>query len=200
MSIGDILPYILDEIGIDLENPQISQNTFQMKQIRSFMNDAGRDMWNRTEWQQGFKDLNILGGLSLVSLPNDFLKMPKHGAVELGADQYAPLRNVTSPQMWQLLAKRPSQTPYFFLEGGSLKFSPEIPTDGASAKYITKNWVEGEKSEITTNSDSTLFPNTLLIMSTVWRYLRGKGLPYDDQMAQSEAEFMEAIKADRVVA
>ena len=200
MSIGDILPSVLDQIGIKLENPQISQNTFQMEQIRSFMNEAGRDMWNRTEWQQGFKDLNILGGLSSVSLPNDFLKMPKHGAVELGADQYAPLRNVTSPQMWQLLAKRPSQTPYFFLEGGSLKFSPEIPADGASAKYITKNWVEGEKSEITTNSDSTLFPNTLLIMSTVWRYLRGKGLPFDDQMAQSEAEFMEAIKADRVVA
>jgi len=200
MSIGDILPYVLDEIGIDLENPQISQNTFQMKQIRSFMNDAGRDIWERTEWQQGFKDLNILGGLSLVSLPDDFLKMPQNGAVELGGDQYAPLRNVTSPQMWQLLAKRPSQTPYFFLEGGSLNFSPELPADGASAKYITKNWVKNDKYEITTNSDSALFPNTLLIMSTVWRYLRKNGLPYDDQIAQSESEFMEAIKADRAVA
>ena len=200
MSIGDILPYVLDEIGIDLENPQISQNTFQMQQIRSFMNDAGRDIWERTEWQEGFKDLNILGGLSLVSLPDDFLKMPKNGAVELGGNQYAPLRNVTSPQMWQLLAKRPSQTPYFFLEGGSLKFSPALPADGASAKYITKNWVEDDKSEITTNSDSALFPNTLLIMATIWRYLRKNGFPYDDQLAQSEAEFMEAIKADRVAA
>lgn len=199
MTIETILPSILTECGIDVVSPQINASDYQMRQILEVMNAAGRDIASRTEWAKMSKTLTVAASVSEVAVPADFQEMAEGGAVVTGGSTFSPIRPVISPSMWQMLSKTASSQPYYHLDGGNIKFSPATPTDGASVRYVSKNWLSGDKSAVTANTDVTLFPENLLARGTIYRWKRQKGLPFDDLMAEFEADLETAIKADRGV-
>lgn len=199
MTISNILPQILIECGIDILSPQINASDYQMRQISEIMNAAGRDIATRVEWAGTSKTLSVDAGATEVELPADFQEMAEGGAVVLSGADYAPVRPVLSPSMWQMLSASASSQPYYHIDGGFVRFSPAIPAGGASIRYVSSNWVADNKSTITTNLDTPVFPETLLARGTIYRWKRQKGLPYDDLMAEFEADLDAAIKADRGV-
>jgi hypothetical protein len=82
------------------------------------------------------------------------------------------------------------------LHAGKILFSPALDADGAKVRYVSKHWVEG-KEEITQNGDNLLVPERLIEKGAIWRWKRQKGLPYDDMLAEFEADLIGEIKADR---
>lgn len=196
--IGDILPEILAECGIDRTLPDVSSQTFEMRQIVALMNAAGRDINARAEWAKATAEVTGTS-VSTIVLPTDFQEMAESGAVILGGYQHSPVRPVVSPEMWQMLQKFPSAQPYFHLREGAIHFIPAIGVNGVTVRYVSKNWLIG-KSAVTDNADETVFPESLLSRSTIWRWKRQKGLPYDDILAEFESDLETAIRADRGVA
>lgn len=197
MSVGDILPWIMSECGIDNASPDISTNTYQMRQIKSLMNAAGDDINTRVEWEKASKTLSVTGGVSSASLPSDFQEMAAAGAVMLGKSTYQPVRPVLDPTTWQFLSVTTSAQSYYHIKDGSIYFAPALDGDGASVRYVSKNWIVGDKSAVTDNADQPIFPDALLARAVIWRWKRQKGLAFDDQMAEFEADLDAAIKADR---
>lgn len=50
---------------------------------------------------------------------------------------------------------------------------------------------------MTADDDTTLFPERLLVKGVIWRWKRQKGLPYEDNLAEFEADLVQEINADR---
>lgn len=197
MTIGIILPGILAECGIDRTAPVITEDSFEMRQVLALMNAAGTDISTRAEWQRQAADVSG-ASVSSISLPSDFQEMAEDGAVILGDG--TPARRVVSPAMWQMLGSNPaSDVTFWHIKGGAILFSPAVGSGGVTVRYQTKNWLVG-KSAITSNADEAVWPETLLTRATIWRWKRQKGLPYDDVLAEFEADLATAIKADRGVA
>lgn len=195
MTIGTILPEVLAECGIDVPVPDINENSFQMRQVASIMNAAGRDIGRRVEWAR--LSASVTGAsLSLMALPADFHKMADRGAVVLGGYEYTPARPVTSPELWQLLEQFPPAQQYYHLKDGNVLFAPAIGSGGVTIRYVSKNWL-GASDRIASNADTPVFPEHLLARATIWRWRRQKGLPYDDLSAEFDAALEEAARADR---
>lgn len=195
MTIGTLLPDVLAECGIDRTAPQISENTFEMRQILSLMNEAGRDINRRAEWAGATAEVTVTSAAS-SSLPSDFQRMASGGSVSLGGAAHDPVRPVVAPEMWQLLEKFPSEQTYYHIKNGQVFFSPAIGPNGATVRYVSNYWLMGSDT-ITSNADQPIFPDSLLARATIWRWKRQKGLPYDDVLAEFEADLETAIRADR---
>jgi hypothetical protein len=207
MTIGTILPEILAECGIDRPNAQISDNTFEMRQLTALMNAAGRDIITRAEWAKGTKEFIVAVPEQLTPddpiipqasapLPADFQRIAGTGAVIVNGYDHRPARPVLSPEMWQLLEQHPSSQQFYQLREGRIHFLPLINQSGARVRYISSQWIEG-KDGVTSNDDVPIFPEHLLTRSTIWRWKRQRGLPFDAYLADFEDDLALAIKADR---
>ena len=83
------------------------------------------------------------------------------------------------------------------IRGGAVAFSDALDADGAKMTYVSKNWITGGKSAVTANADTFLIPERLIRLGALWRWLREKGQPYDDNMAEFEADLVQEVKANR---
>lgn len=193
--IGDILPDILAECGLDRASPDIGENIFEMRQIRSLMNVAGRDINTRVEWSRAQGSFGVTSA-DFGALPVDFQRMANAGAVIFDGNDHIPVRPCVSPELWQLLEKFPPEQPYYLLRDGRIYFTVDTGAEGALVRYVSANWVSGTDA-VASNADVTIFPERLLAKGTVWRWKRQKGLPYDDLMAEFEADMESAARSDR---
>lgn len=196
MTIETILPWVFSECGLDVSAPDITSNDYQTRQIAALMNAAGQDVNTRTEWSKAMKSFAIAGGVSSVALPADFQKVAGAGSIALASSPYGAMRPVTDPTTWQFLSEHAPEVPYYHLRSGMIYFAPAVASGGAEMVYITMNWL-GTKSVISDNMDEPIFPENLLARGTIWRWRRQKGLPYEDLMAEFEADLEAAIQADR---
>ena len=193
--IDTILPWVMSECGLDVAAPDITSNDYQMRQIAALMNAAGKDINTRVEWSKAMSTFSVLAGETSEALPDDFQELAGSGAVT-HVSTYGMFRPVTDETMWQFLSQNEPSTPYYHLSGGSIHFTPAVLTGGATVAYISKNWL-GDKAVISDNTDEPIFPDALLARGTIWRWRRQKGLPYEDLMAEFEADLEAAIQADR---
>lgn len=196
MTAENVLQDVLLAVGIDDASAQLSSGNYDIRQILAFMNEAGRDISRRAEWSQMFSDWTITGGVDEVSLPSDFHEMAEGGAVRINKSGYHPIRVVVDPVQWQFLSATSSAQPYCHISDQKLLFSPTLDDDGAKVRYVSTNWVSGA-AEITQNSDVLLIPERLVAKGAIWRWRRQKGMPFDDQMAEFEADLTADLKADR---
>lgn len=196
MSAETVLENVLVEIGLDLPGVQIASDLFAMKQIRSFMDATGDDVSRRTEWSRLYEDLTVPGAVASVALPDNFQQLAERGAVRINKAGFHPSRGVVAPETWAFLTARPSAQPHHHLQGGQLHFSPALPAEGALVRFVSSQWVVG-RDKIEQNADTFLIPERLLEKGTIWRWKRQKGLPYDDILAEYEADLIAEIKADR---
>jgi len=199
MSAEDVLKAVLYEVGIEKASPNIASSDFDMTQIKEYMNQAGEDIARRAEWSELFKTDTVSGSVATHTLPSDFQEIPQAGSVYLGkaSGTYTPVRVVTDPVMWDFVKQKPSSQLYCHIRGGELVFSDTLDGDGATFTYLSKNWVGGDKSAVTQNADTFLIPERLVRGLTVVLWLREKGQPYSDQLAEFEANLVADIKADR---
>lgn len=195
MTIETILPWVMAECGLDVSAPDISANDYQMRQINALMNAAGKDINTRTEWAKATKVHSIAQGVTSFTLPSDFQEIAGAGAIA-HTGSYGMFRPVMDETMWQFLSQNTPETPYYHIRSGAVYFTEPVATGGAEMVYISKNWL-GTKAEITDNSDQPIFPEALLARGTIWRWRRQKSLPYEDLMAEFEADLEAAAQADR---
>ena len=197
MSIADIFPDILSECGVDNPAPSVTDDDFETRQFLALMNAAGNDISTRTEWSRAMRTAEITA--DGADLPDDYQKLEGAGAVSISGSAYSPARPITDPITWQFMQKNVSAQNYYHMRNAKIYFLPVL--DGtASLRYISKNWVnDGDADEITQNTDTLVFPERLLTRGTIWRWRRQKGLPYEDLMAEFEADLEAAVKADRGV-
>lgn len=158
--------------------------------------EAGDEIARRGDWQKTLKSLTVTA--SPESFPANFQRLTPGGAVRKSDGTF--IRPVTNSGQWAVIVGVPSTTPYFFMKGGQFLFSPASAAVSAVIDYVSKNWIingSTEKAAFGADDDTTLFPERLLVKGVIWRWKRQKGLPFDDSLAEFEADLTQEINADR---
>lgn len=204
MSALDVLNNILDEIGIEKDAPELSSETDKdIVEIREFMNLSGQDIVRRADFSNIIANKFLGGDVAQVSMPSNFLRFVSGGnAVKLNkSGVFSSLINVDNDASWQLIKSIPSNNAkYYHVAQGFMKFSPDLDADGAFITYISKNWIDDVdtgKSEINDNGDILLIPEKLVHKGAVWRWLRKKGMPYEDHISEFEADLLTELQSSR---
>ncbi|MBD9592686.1 hypothetical protein IB270_07565 [Ensifer sp. ENS05] len=159
--------------------------------------EAGDEIARRGDWQKMLKTATAVS--SPMTIPTDYERMTPGGAVRTSAGDF--VRPITNSSQWAVIVGVPSAQPYFFIKAGQVLFSPASAGAGAIVDYVSRNWimknVGGDASAWTADDDATLFPERLLVKGVMWRWKRQKGLPFDDVLAEFEADLVQELNADR---
>lgn len=195
MSGESILISVLLRCGLSHLSPQITSDDFQTKEVVDLINETGRDLTLRAQWNALFKrhDLGTVTGLSTLKedLPSDFLRM---SAVTLPDGSHA--RNIVQDDQWAfILNNRPSNA-YCHIQQGYIMVRPGPTETGAALRYWSSEWCEAGDA-LSQNGDAVYLPERVIVSGAVYRWHRKKGLPFDDLMAEHEAQIEAALSADR---
>lgn len=159
--------------------------------------EAGDEIARRVDWQAMLKTGTPIA--SPYSLPDDYQRLIPGGAVRTAAGAFC--RAVTVGSQWSIIAASASAQPFFFVRGDAILFAPAAAAVGATVDYVSKNWIisdgDQEKDEFGSDDDKTLFPERLMVKGILWRWKRQKGLAYEDNLAEFEADLAQEINADR---
>jgi hypothetical protein len=159
--------------------------------------EVGDEIARRADWQKLLKAHTAAA--SPVTLPDDFQRLTPGGPVRTAAGVF--VRPVTNSGQWAVIARISAAQPYFFIRGGQALFSPASAAASAVIDYVSKNWIlhdpDGPQDAFSADDDTTLFPERLLVKGIVWRWKRQKGLAYEDNLAEFEADLAQEINADR---
>ncbi len=162
--------------------------------------EAGDEIARRADWQRMLATHTAAG--SPENLPSDYQRMTPGGAVRASTGDF--FRPVTNSSQWAVIVGIPSTQAYYFVKGQQILFSPAASAVGAIIDYVSKNWIQhdpsGPQATFTADDDTSLFPERLLVKGIIWRWKRQKGLPYEDNLAEFEADLVQEINADRGVA
>lgn len=159
--------------------------------------EAGDEIARRADWQTLLKTGTATS--NPYTLPADFQRLIPGGAVRTASGAFC--RSVTEGSQWSVIAASASVQPFFFARGDEILFAPVSAAVSATVEYVSKNWVIGdpfaERDEFASDDDKTSFPERLLVKGIMWRWKRQKGLSYEDDLAEFEADLAQEVNADR---
>lgn len=194
MTIKDVINNVCDVISRDRFDTVYSNEDAQV--LMRLAKAGGDEIARRVDWSKMLKSAT-LGG-SPAPIPADFQRLiPGAGVTTAAGDMVRP---VTNGAQWAVLSRVATTQPYFFEGNGVFTFQPASAGSGAQILYISKNWVKSgstEKDTFSSDGDELVFPERLLEKNIIWRWRRNKGLVYDDNLAEFEADLVQEIKADR---
>lgn len=197
MTLLSAVSEVCDAVTCDRLPVVAGAGTSSALMMMTLANQAGQEIARRADWQTLFR--NATAETAADALPADFARLAPGGGV-CGADG-GFFRPVTNAGFWALVSGLPSTERYFFVEGGRLRLSPAAEAPGTVVTYLSRNWIVPDAgapaAAFGADDDTVVFPEHLLVKNMVWRWKRQKGLPFEDPLAEFEADLAAAIKADR---
>ncbi len=197
MSILDIVNGVCDVVSLDHFDSVYGSSDPQAMTMLEMAKIGGEEIAGRFDW----KCLEKVAPIEEIPspLPEDYDRMID-GAALMSAigDFYRPVK---SPSQWTVIKRVGSLTPFFYLSGQKVEFSPTGDAVGGTLTYISKNWIIGDdgvgKADWSSDDDKVAFPEDLMVLDLIWRWKRQKGLAYDDPLAEFEAALGAATEEDR---
>lgn len=197
MTLLSAINEVCDIVSLDRFDSIYGSNDPNAQTMVALAQEAGEEISRRGDWRRLLKQHVAI--LSPLALPVDYQRLTPGGGVRTSSGSF--FRPVTNSSQWAIVTATASAQPYFFLRGSQMLFSPASAGVGAIVDYVSKNWVLGDPAEerdtLEADDDRTLFPERLLGKGVLWRWKRQKGLPFDDSLAEFEADLLQELNADR---
>lgn len=192
MTAETVLLSVLTKCGLTHSEPQITSTDFQTKEVVDLMNETGNDLARRADWPALIARQLFSSATGSTRLPSDFVRLR---AVWIGSAQSRLMQDHGTFKMLQDAGATEELSdfgPYHHISGLSLLFAPKFGTVGGEYQYVSAFWCESGTA-LASNGEEISLPEHLMVSGTVWRWKRKKGLPFDDDLAQHEAELAEAL-------
>jgi|TARA_R110000824_G_scaffold129910_1_gene291509 hypothetical protein len=190
-------------IGITAPNAVTASTDTSVIQLEACANQEGRAQVQRYKWEVLIKEgshttLAAESQGTMVSIASDFGRFSNNTMWNRTTDRtyYGP---ITGSEWQRILAVVSGGiTNYFRIRGGLLLMHP-TPTAGQSVKfeYISKNWVDtsggstANADKFSGDSQTTVLEEELVVLGVVWRFLKIKGLPFQQQFMEYQARVEE---------
>lgn len=187
---------VCDVVSLDRFSTVYGNTDPNAQTMLELAQQAGDEIARRADWQEMLKSLTVTA--SPENVPSNFQRLTPGGAVRKSDGTF--IRPITNSGQWAIITGVPSTTAYVFRKDGQFLFSPTSAAVSAVIDYVSKNWIinsSTEKAAFSADDDTTLFPERLLVKGVTWRWKRQKGLPFEDQLAEFEADLVQEINADR---
>ena len=195
-------------IGITAPDAVTSSTDTSVIQLEAVTNQEGRAQVQRYKWEVLIQEgshttIAAESQGAMTTIATDFGRFSNNTLWNRTTDRkyYGP---ITGSQ-WQRIKAIVSGgiTNYFRIRGGNLLMTP-TPTAGESVnfEYVSKNWVDtsggstANADKFTGDSQTTVLEEELIVLGVVWRFLKLKGLPYDQQFLEYQTRVMEYTNQD----
>jgi hypothetical protein len=170
------------------------------KKFVALANVVGDEIASRADWSAMLGVHNATAG----TLPIDFLRLVPGGAVNITAPVLAPVRGPLSSDQLASISRLGATTAlYYGFANGAISYSRALAGgEVVELRYVSRNWLLNGATPINrimADSDTTRFPERLLTKGIVWRFKRDTGLPYEDEIAEWEADLALEIRQNRGV-
>lgn len=183
-----ILTDVLAKCGISYSSASIASTEEQVQEVVNLLNETGKDLAARGEWRLLMK--NSLADV----LPTTVSKIV---SVIPSTSNY-PARQITQREVFLAAQLATIDDDYYYWgETGLLVAGASAST--TIVTYFSTIWSSSGGTTVTADGNEVYLPENCMVSGTYYRWLRKKGLPFDDVMAQHEAEVIEAQKRDRGV-
>lgn len=197
MTLLSAINEVCDVVSLDRFDSIYGSNDPNAQTMVALAQEAGEEISRRCDWRRMQKQHVAI--LSPLTLPADYQRLTPGGAVRSASGVF--FRPIANSSQWAIATGTASAQPYFFLRGSQMLFSPASAGVGAVVDYVSKNWVLGdpyeERDTLKADDDTMFFPERLLGKGILWRWKRQKGLPFDDSLAEFEADLLQELNADR---
>ena len=208
MTLLTICQDAANEIGVPSPSAVIGSVDTTVIQLLAAANREGKSLVSGYDWQTLVKEethttIAAESQGAMTTIASDFLRFSNDTMWNRTTNRkfYGPLNNTE----WQTLKGIVVNgvTNYFRIRGNLLLLNP-IPTVGQSLvfEYIGKNWVDttGDGSANATSyaadANTTVLDEDLITLGVVWRFLKQKGLPYDNQFQEYQMKLSEKQAKD----
>ena len=207
MSLLTICQDAANEIGVPSPSTVVGSTDTTNIQLLAAANREGKNLVAGYDWQTLIKEeahttlaAESQGDMSTIA--TDFLRFSNDTMWNRTTDRkyYGPLNNA----QWQRLKASVSSgiTNYFRIRGNALLFHPAPPAgESVFFEYIGKNWVitSGSSANATSfaaDANTTVLDEDLITLGVLWRFLKQKGLPYDNQFQEYRLKLSEKQSKD----
>ncbi len=196
MTVLSAINAVCDVVSLDQFDTVVGNTDPNAQTMLEMAQEAGEELARRGDWTRMAKTATVTN--NPFPLPEDFQRLAEGGAVQLQTGDFA--RQIANESVWRVVQSTASPVPFFYLTGGKVLFSPASSWPSAFFFYLSKNWLKdgaNERAVITKDDNVMQFPDRLLTKGIIWRWRRQKGLSFDDQMTEFEADFALELAADR---
>lgn len=196
MSLKTIIDEVCDAVSIDRFDAIYGSDDPNALTMLDHAQQAGDEIARRADWQALLRTEALV--VSGDPLPEDFQRLAPGGGIRAADGTF--IRPVTNSGQWAIISQVGSVQPYYFISNGTVRVAPVTAGDGALIDYLSRAWIKNGaefKSEYSVDDDTAVFPERLLVKNVIWRWRRQKGLAFDDQLAEFEADLVQEINSDR---
>ena len=187
MDVIDIAKAVAPSIAIQAPSVVVTSSDPNAVKLLQMMHETGKEIARRADWGALEKTTTITGtGANVAhSLPSDFARLSMGNAVFSAS---GPIRGSLSRDEWLSVTPKEDTPRYFRLTGTSISFYPYLANAAtATVSYQSKNWVSGGGEIFTSDDQTPLVPDELMVRGTIWRWKRSEGQDFADYLAEYEA-------------
>jgi len=211
MSLLSVVQAVCRQLGLPQPVAAFSATDDMVEQIVILAQEAGDDLMRDHDW-------------SVLTVVKDFTgsgvqEQTEPPSVSIAFDRFAQNTDIWdlgrkwklvgphTPHEWQRITIDDVGRPYGYwtMLGGLINILPVAAvTDTFRYTYITKNWIRvalgnqaSDIGEWNADTNTSLMPERLIKLSTIWRWKQAKGLSYEEDMATFEREKIRHIARDR---
>lgn len=211
---GDIINWAAIECGLDAVDDPFNTNDKNMVQLRNILNMAGRELWNKFQWQQFVSSFSIdtttdpiTPGGNEYALPSDFgYWINQTGWTPNNLGLGLPLGGPLSEQQWTTIVAQnlAANTVYisFKVANDRIQILPNPPPANTSItfEYLSRAWVQpagttaaSDRTTLCTASDDTvLYESVMVVKMLAARFKEAKGLDPTSSLEQFAAAYQSA--------
>jgi hypothetical protein len=204
MTLLTICADAADEIGITRPSSITGSQEPTDQKLFRYAKKEGRELLKRGYWQ-GVRQEQTFTTLAqetqTAMIPADFDRFVNE--TFWNRTRRRPLLGPVTPQQWQNL-KAWTSSPVqdtFIIRGSDVLIDPAPPAGETLAfEYISSYYCTDSGgtpiSVWTADTDLPRLPEELFILGIKWRFLEGEGLPFENALANYEAQVRQALTGD----
>jgi hypothetical protein len=206
MTLQSIVYQVCDEVGLNRPGAIVAATDTQTMQLRALLLRSGQKLVERYEWSGLIVDLTFPTVISTpnYAMPADFNRFVDD--TQWNQSNRVPLFGPQNQQDWAQNEFGMINVGPFFrqqLRGSSLWLQPTPQSvQNIGQYYVSNYWIQQAAGPLaaTFASDNDTFPaftDELLCASLKWRWLRAKGLSYDEEKDDYQKLLAESFVQDR---
>lgn len=167
--------------------------------LLQFANETGQELARRVDWAGMRKSILIegTGFPALYNLPDDYARMIEGWSITHSGN---PVRGGLTADEWNALAPVSGAPRYYQTVSQQIGFYPYPPEgEQITVNYLSIGWTSANKDQFANDGETTVFPERLVEMGTIWRHKRHIAADYSDYLAEYEAALADDARFDGMV-
>lgn len=205
MSLLTIIQEVTGLLSLPQPSVVVSSTDKQVIQLYNLANEQGRDQASAYPWQALTEEANfttVAADTQPAAIPSDLDRFVPNSFFNRSTRR--PVTGPLTPKEWQWIKAQPVYSTVYLAfreRQGTFLMAPQPPA-GQSIyyEYISANWAKSAsgtpQSSFLADTDTSYLDEHLFGLGLRWRFLKAKGLEYEEDKDTYEKQLEQVIARD----